>query len=109
MGAASEQTDFVATSRLVDVLGILGGLDVAYGIARPLIADQNPAMADQIRTGFDDMIAFVQAIRDQELAGTRFTPDQADFLGAQLQVQADDVAGQIAQAAAVVGVTIQTV
>lgn len=109
LGAASEQGDFVATSRLVDVLGILGGLDIAYDIVQPLVAGQNTEMANQIRTGLDDVIGFVQTIHDQEVAGMRFSPEQADLLGGQLQVQADDVAGQIAQAAALVGVTIQTV
>ncbi len=109
LGAASQQSGFVANSRLVDVLGILGGLDIAYGIVQPLIAGTSPEMARQIRTSLDEMITFVESIHDQETAGTAFTPDQADFLGVQLQTQADDVAGQIAQAATLVGVTIQTV
>lgn len=109
LGAASQQSGFVANSRLVDVLGILGGLDIAYGIVQPLIAGTSPEMAQQIRTGLDEMITFVESIHGQETAGTAFTPEQADFLGVQLQAQADDVAGQIAQAAAVVGVAVQTV
>ncbi len=109
LGTASEQGNFVANSRLIDVLGILGGLDVAYDIVQPLINGHNSEMAIQIRTGLDDVIGFVQTIHDQEVAGMTFSPEQADLLGAQLQVQADDVAGQIAQAAALVGVTIQTV
>lgn len=109
LGAASTEAGFVANSRLVDVLGILGGLDVAYGIVLPEIMSASPEMATQIRASLDDMIAFVQDIRDQETAGTTFTPEQADFLGVQLQSQADDVAGQIAQAASLLGITIQTV
>jgi hypothetical protein len=109
LGDASEESGFVANSRLVDVLGILGGLDVAYDIVQPQIAAVDPDVATQIRTSLDDMVTFVQDIRDQEEAGMVFTPEQADLFGTQLQAQADDVAGQIAQAATLVGATIQTV
>lgn len=109
MGAASEEASFVAGSRLVDVLGILGGLDVAWDIVQPEVAAADPAMATQIRASLDDMIGFVEQIHAQEGAGTVFTPEQADLFGTQLQAQADDVAGQITQAAALVGATIQSV
>ena len=109
LGDASEEAGFVANSRLVDVLGILGGLDVAYDIVQPEIAGADPALATQIRASLDDMIGFVQDIRDQEAGGMAFTPEQADLFGTQLQSQADDVAGQIAQAATLVGATIQPV
>lgn len=108
LGAASTETGFVANSRLVDVLGILGGLDVAYNVVQQDVAGVSPEMAAQIRASLDAMVSFVQNVRSQEVAGTLFTPEQADYLGQQLQAQADDVAGQITQAAALLGITIQS-
>ena len=106
LGAESTQTGFVANSRLLDVLGILGGLDRTYATVAPLVAAEDPAMEAQIRRELDGGVAFVQELADREAAGARFTPEQADQFGAELQNRATALAGQIAQAAALLDVTI---
>ena len=97
---------FIANSRLLDVLGILGGLDVTYDRVAPLIAANDPALESQIRGELEDLIAFVQDLYDRENAGTRFTPEQADQFGSELQSRATALAGEIAQAAALLTIPI---
>ena len=107
LGEESAGRGFVANSRLLDVLGILGGLDVTYDRVSPLIAETDPALEAQIRAELDGLIAFVQDLYDRESAGTRFTPEQADQFGSELQSRATALAGQISQAAALLDIPIQ--
>lgn len=107
LGDESEGRGFIANSRLLDVLGILGGLEVTYERVSPLIANSEPELEAQIRGELDGLIAFVQDLYDRESAGTRFTPEQADQFGSELQSRATALAGQIAQAAALLSIPIQ--
>jgi len=107
LGDKSTQRGFVANSRLVDVLGILDGLDLTYSKVSPLIDANNPALQTLIKSELDGMISFVQDLHSQEEAGKRYTPEQADLFGQELQTRATSLAGQITQAASLIGVTIQ--
>ncbi len=107
LGEESTTRGFVANSRLLDVLGILGGLDITYDQVSPLIASSDPALEAQIRAELDDLIAFINDVYDREQAGTRFTPEQADQFGSELQSRATSIAGQITQAAALLQIEIQ--
>ncbi len=106
LGDKSTQKGLVARSRLIDVLGILSGLDLTYNTVSPLITAQSAAIESQIRTELDGLIGFVQNLSDKEAAGTRYTPDQADQFGSELQARASSLAGQISQAAGLVGAAI---
>jgi hypothetical protein len=106
LGAKSTSQGFVANSRLLDVLGILGGLDVTYDRLAPLVDGADPALQTQIRGELDGLLAFVKDLYDREGAGTRFTPEQADQFGSELQSRATALAGQIAQAAALLNIPI---
>jgi Imelysin len=107
LGDASDESAFIANSRLVDVLGILGGLRVTYDKVSPLLIANEPAMAAQIDRELTGIIAFVQDLQTREAAGTRFTPEQADQFGAELQSRAVALAGQLSQAAALLGIDLQ--
>lgn len=107
LGDASKETRFVGTSRLVDVAGILGGLDITYDKVAPLIASASPELHEQTNAELDALLAFVNDLLTQENAGTRFTPEQANQFGTELQTRATALAGQIAQAAALLGIEIQ--
>ncbi len=106
IGEASTQRGFVATSRLVDVLGILRGLTVTYGEVAPLVEQSSPALAAQIEGELDGIVAFVADLQARDQAGDRFTPEQADQFGGQRQTRATSLAGQIPQAAALLGVRL---
>lgn len=106
-GNASDEDRFVGVSRLVDVAGIMNGLDVTYGVLEPTVAATDPELAKQIDTELDELIAFVKDLHAQEEAGTTFTPEQADQFGVELQARATGIAGQVSQAAGLLGVEIQ--
>jgi hypothetical protein len=106
-GQQSDESRFVGVSRLTDVAGILHGLDVTYENLQPTVAAADPALAEQIEVELGDLVAFVENLHDQEAAGTQFTSEQADQFGSELQSRATAIAGQIAQAAALLAVPIQ--
>lgn len=106
-GEASTQRDFVAISRLADIQDILSGLEVVYAEIQPLVATVDAAQSEQIATGLQDLKAFVADIYAQENEGKRFTPEEADLLGAEAQNRATAVTGQISQVAAQLNIDIQ--
>jgi hypothetical protein len=105
-GESSTQRDFVAISRLADIGDILGGLEVVYGEIQPLVEGVDAAQGAQIATGLSELRAFVADIYAQEQGGKRYTPEEADLLGAEAQNRATAVTGQISQVAAQLGITI---
>jgi hypothetical protein len=105
-GAASTQRDFVAISRLADIQGILGSLQVVHQNVSPLINDADAAQDAEIGQGLADLKAFVADIYQQELSGKRFTPEEADLLGAEAQNRATAITGKVAQVAAQLNIAI---
>jgi hypothetical protein len=105
-GETSTEKSFVATSRLFDVNGIVGGLDLAYDEISPVVIEVDPALNDQIEAGFDDLVTLVGDLYDQEAGGKQFSPDEADLHGTEAQQRADRLAGLIAQAVTLLGIQI---
>jgi Imelysin len=106
-GEGSTQRDFVAISRLADIGGILGSLEVVRAGVSPRIASVDPAADAQIAKGLAELKAFVANVHAQEQAGKRFTPEEADTLGAEAQNRATAVTGLVAQVAGQLGVNVQ--
>lgn len=105
-GDASTQRDFVAISRLSDIQDILGSLEVVYAGVKPLVASVNPIQADQIENDLTSLKAFVANVYAEEQSGKRFTAEEADLLGSEAQNRATALAGQIAQLAAQLNISI---
>jgi len=107
MGEASTQRDFVALSRLGDIQDILGSLQVVYASVKPLAASADAAQAAQIEQGLADLKAFVADVHTKEKNGQKFSPEEADLLGAEAQNRAAAIAGQVAQIAAMLNIKIE--
>jgi hypothetical protein len=105
-GEASTETAFVAISRLSDINGIIHGLDVTYDEISPVVAAADPDLHTQIDAGFTDLVTFVSDLYEKESSGTRFTPEQADLLGAEAQARATKLVGQVSQAIALLGLQV---
>jgi len=105
-GDASTQRDFVAISRLADIQGILGGLQIVHEGVSPLIQKVDSAQDEQIKTELADLIGFVAGVHKEEQGGKRFTPEEADTLGAEAQNRATAITGQITQLAAQLNITL---
>lgn len=99
---------FVARSRLIDVLGIMGGCQLMYSSAvSPVVSTGDAALDTAITKDFDELIALVTETRDREAAGDRFSAEEADALGAEAQDIAERIVAQVLQAAAKNGVEIK--
>jgi hypothetical protein len=104
--AATEQA-FVAASRLQDIADILSGLVLTYEQVEPQIAAENPQQAEQTKKELEDLLAYVEDLRDQEAGGKKFTAEEADTLGAEAQRRAEAIAGQVTQAAKQLNIQLQ--
>jgi Imelysin len=107
MGDASEQRDFVVISRLADIQDILGSLQIIYGEVKPLVESADTAQATQIEQSLADLKSFVRDVSSKEQGGYQHTPEEADMLGAEAQNRATAIAGQVAQIAAKLNITIE--
>lgn len=107
-GEGNEQEEgFVATSRLSDIADILTGIDFTYAEVEPQIAEENAGQAEQTAAELANLLSTAEDLRDREAAGEKFTAKQADQLGAEMQAQAERIAGQVTQAAKDLGIEIQ--
>jgi hypothetical protein len=106
-GEAATQRDFVAISRLADIQDILSSLEVVHQGVSPLIVTADPAQDQQIGQGLRDLKAFVAGVHQKEQNGQRFSPEDADLLGAEAQNRATAITGQVTQAAAKLNIAIE--
>jgi hypothetical protein len=107
LGEASQQRDFVVISRLSDIQDILGSLQIVYGEVKPLVESIDGAQAAQIEQSLADLKSFVAGVHEKEIGGYQHTPEEADVLGAEAQNRATAIAGQVAQIAAKLSITIE--
>jgi hypothetical protein len=98
-GSKATETGFVGASRLEDIASILGGLVVIYDNIEAQIAEVDGAQAEQTGAALDELLAFVEKVRDEEKGGKRFEAGEAETLGTDAQEQAEAIAGQVSQAA----------
>ncbi len=106
-GERSDSASFNVVSRLSDINDILTGLEVIFAGVEDRLAEVDPAQAEQTGRELTDLRAFVEDLYSREQAGERFAPEQADVLGTEAQERATAIAGQVSQAAAELGVTIE--
>lgn len=107
LGDASKQRDFVVISRLSDIQNILSSLQVVYAEVKPLVESVDPAQAAQLETSLEELKEFVSDVYAKEQSGYQHTPEEADVLGAEAQNRATAIAGQVAQVAAQLNISIE--
>jgi hypothetical protein len=107
LGDSSESASFNVVSRLSDINDILAGLEVIFAGVEDRLAEVDPAQAEQTGRELTDLRAFVEDLYARESGGERFEPEQAEVLGTEAQERATAIAGQVSQAAAELGVTIE--
>ena len=107
LGDASTQRDFVVISRLMDIQNILGSLQIVFSEVKPLVESTDSAQAAQIEQSLSDLKSFVGDVYAKEQSGYQHTPEEADVLGAEAQNRATAIAGQVAQIAAKLNISIE--
>jgi hypothetical protein len=106
-GGDADEQGFVATSRLSDIADILEGIAFTYEEIEPTIAAEDPQQAKQTKQQLAELLAFVEDLRDREADGEQFTGEDADTLGSEAQSRAEQIAGQVTQAAQRLGIELQ--
>lgn len=106
-GDAGAAESFNVVSRLADIGDILGSLEVVYDSVKPLTATVGAEQSRQTEQELGELSAFIDDLRQQESSGKRFTPEQADTLGAEAQGLATAIAGQVSQQAAELEIPIE--
>jgi hypothetical protein len=107
-GNKADEQAFAAASRLQDIEDILGGLVLVYESVEPAIAKADAAQAEQTGRDLKALHAFAVDLHKREQDGTRFTAEQADTLGGEAQGRAEAIAGQVSQAAAQLGIKLES-
>jgi hypothetical protein len=108
MGAASNERGFVATSRLSDLSDNIRSWQKIYAGLSPAVRAESPEQDAQITSDLEDLQHYVSDLYAQETKqGKRFTPEEVDLLNAEGQNRATAIAGQIAQVAAQLGISIE--
>jgi hypothetical protein len=106
-GEEAEEDAFIATSRLFDVTHILDGLDLTYDNLSVIVESADPALDEQIESGYADLSEYVGDLYADEQAGKRFSGEEADALGVEAQEQAQSLSALVAQAAEEAGVELE--
>lgn len=106
MGDEATRTDFVAISRLSDIKDNVASWQAIYSGLSPAVAGVDADRDQQITEGLDSLQAYVLDLYTQEHEGRQFTPEEADFYGSEAQDRANAITGQVAQAAALLDVTL---
>lgn len=106
MGDDSSQRDFVVISRLADIQDILTSLQVVYSGVEPLVESEDPDASARIEQDLAGLKKFVAEVYSREQQGQKYTPEEADILGAETQNRATAIAGQISQIAARLNIEI---
>jgi hypothetical protein len=98
---------FVAVSRLSDMRGIMSSTRLAWMAVANDVHTKDAALADKVTLGYDQILAFINTIetRDEKKP---LKIETIDALGSQAKEKADQVTVQGSQAAALVGVDVNS-
>ena len=106
-GSASHERGFVATSRLSDLSDNILSWQTIYAGLSPAVKAQSAEQDAQIIKNLAGLQKYVSDLYAQEKGGKHFTAEEADLLTTEGQNRATAIAGQIAQAAAQLGVKLE--
>jgi len=70
------------------------------------VAGADPELDAQISRGYEELVGYVGDLYQQEQEGKIFSAEEADLFGSEAQAKATALAGQVAQAAALVGIEL---
>ena len=103
-------TAYISESRVKDMKGIMGSLRLTYDTMDPGLEQKDPALARQLKTEYDNIIAYIDQTdaRDQQAraAHTKLSRVELEEMADHAKSLSDQLAPQIKQAAAIMGVQV---
>ena len=101
---------YVSESRVLDMRGIMGSLQLVYNAIRPELEAKDPALAAQLKSEYDGIMKHVDETdrRDKatRAAGKKLSQVEIEELAEQAKHMSDQLAPQLAQAAAILGLKL---
>jgi hypothetical protein len=101
---------YVSESRVLDMRGIMGSLQLVYNAIRPQLEAKDPALAAQLKSEYDGIMRHVDETdrRDKatRAAGQKLSKAEIDELAEQAKHMSDQLAPQLEQVAAILGLKL---
>lgn len=101
------EREFVASSRLSDLADLLTGISFVYRQVRGSIEEQDRDRAVALSAAIGRLADRAGGLRDREASGRKFTPADADRIGARMERRARSAARSLEAAAEELEVEIQ--
>jgi hypothetical protein len=93
---------FYAVSRVSDMRGIMASCSVMYQAVHADLEKKDPALAKSIKTGFDQILAFLDKVDAREKVARKVSLAEIDELASQAKSKTDKLVPQIEQAGVLV-------
>jgi hypothetical protein len=101
---------YISESRVLDMRGIMGSLQLVYNAIRPELEEKDPALAAQLKSEYDGVMRHVDETdrRDKAArsAGEKLSKVEIDELAEQAKHMSDQLAPQLEQVAAILGLKL---
>ncbi len=98
---------YVSESRVLDMRGIMGSLQLVYNAVRPQLEVKDPALAAQLKSEYDGIMKHIDETdrRDKaaRAANSKLSKVEIDELAEQAKHMSDQLAPQLQQVAAILG------
>ncbi len=103
-------TAYISESRVKDMHGIMGSLRLTYNTIDPSLEQKDPALARQLKSEYDNILAYIDQTdaRDQRAraAKGKLSRVELEEMADHAKSMSDQLAPQIKQAAAILGVQV---
>ena len=101
---------YVSESRVLDMRGIMGSLRLVYDAIKPEIEKKDPALAKQLASEYEGIMAYIDQTdgrdRKTRAAHTKLSEVEIDEMGEQAKTMSDQLAPQLQQVAALLGLKL---
>ncbi len=101
---------YISESRVKDMRGIMGSLRLVYNAIDPTLRKKDPALAGQLKSEYEKIMAFIDESdrRDQKMraAHRKLSKLEIEEMGNQAKTMSDQLAPQLKQAAAILGLKL---
>jgi len=98
-------TRYVAQSRVIDMRGIMGSLQLTYNAVLPALSQKDPALAKQIAANYKKIMDFIAGIETREKKG-KISVLEIEELSYQAKALTDQLGPELKQAVALLDVKL---
>jgi hypothetical protein len=101
---------YISESRVLDMRGIMGSLQLVYEAIRPQLEAKDPALAAQLASEYQGIMHHIDEAdrrdRATRAAGTKLSQVEIEEMAEQAKTMSDQLAPQLSQVAAILGLKL---